>query len=301
MKGFENNIYYMIPWFMEVVDLKIVGFIGPSGTGKSHRASWVARERDIDFIIDDGLLISGNRVAAGSSAKKESTKIGSVKRALFLDKFHADDVKNAIDTYKPSAILILGTSNEMVDSIAKNLGLPQVSERINIHDVADEFEIKQALSTRREQGKHVIPVPTFEIKKEFSGYFLDPLQIFRRKGKGNYQLIGEKSVVRPTFSYLGKYAISDYTVYQIVEYVTTGIDGVNKVSRFRAENQPDGIYIEMDLVLVYGYLIKPLLQEIQRKVKSEVEKLTALNIKTLNLVAKSLVIESKKQDDKQEK
>ena len=31
-------------------------------------------------------------------------------------------------------------------------------------DVASEYEIKQAMSTRREQGKHVIPVPTFEIK-----------------------------------------------------------------------------------------------------------------------------------------
>lgn len=273
--------------------MKVTGFIGPSGTGKSHRASWVARERGIEFIIDDGLLIKGNQIVAGSSAKRESTRIGSIKRALFTEKTHVEDVKDKLKQYKPDAILILGTSDEMVESIAKRLDLPEMSERVYINDVASEFEINQALSTRREQGKHVIPVPTFEIKKDFSGYFLDPLQIFRRKGKGNYQLVGEKSVVRPTFSYLGRYTISDYTVYQIVEYVISNIEGVNRISRFRAENHPDGIYIEMDLVLVYGYVLKPLLQEVQRRVKEEVERLTALHIRSLNLYAKSLVIESR--------
>ena len=273
--------------------MRVVGFVGPSGSGKSHRATWVARERGIDFIIDDGLLIRANEVIAGVSAKKESTKVGSIKRAMFLHEDHARDVKRALDYYKPEAILILGTSDGKVESIAKKLDLPEVSEKVYIYDVADEYEIKQALSTRREQGKHVIPVPTFEIKKDFSGYFLDPLQIFRRKGKGNYQIIGEKSVVRPTFSYLGKYTISDYTIYQIAEHVISNIEGVSRISRFRAENNPDGICIEIDLILIFGYIIRPLLQEVQQKVKEEVERLTNLNIKALNVTAKSLVIESK--------
>jgi len=276
------------------VVLRIVGFIGPSGTGKSHRATWVARERGIDYIIDDGLLIKGNAVVAGTSAKREPTKIASIRRALFINKEQAEEMKEAIKKYNPESILILGTSDGMVETIAKNLGFPEVSEKVYINEVADEFEIQQALATRREQGKHVIPVPTFEIKKDFSGYFLDPLQIFRRKGKGNYQLVGEKSVVRPTFSYLGNYTISDYTVYQIVEHVVSGIDGVSRISRFRVENSADGISIEMDLILIYGYNIRSLLYEVQKMVKVEVERLTSLNIKELNVIAKSLVVENKR-------
>ncbi|HHV28404.1 Asp23/Gls24 family envelope stress response protein [Acetivibrio mesophilus] len=274
--------------------MRVVGFVGPSGTGKSHRAVWVARERGIDFIIDDGLLIRGAQIIAGTSAKKEKTKISSIKRALFTDDEHANDVKTAIRQYNPEGILILGTSDGMVEAIAKRLEFPEISEKVYIQQVATDFEIKQALTTRKEQGKHVIPVPTFEIKKDFSGYFLDPLQIFRRKGKGSFQLIGEKSVVRPTFSYLGNYTISDYTIYQIVDYVASNIEGVNKISRFRVENHPEGIYIEMDLVLVYGCRIKSLLREVQKKVIDEVEKLTALNIKSLNLTAKSLVLDPQK-------
>lgn len=272
--------------------MKIIGFVGPSGSGKSHRASWVARERDIEFIIDDGLLIKVNQVVAGTSAKKEKTRIGSIKRALFSEEAHINEVKDAINLYKPKAILILGTSEQMVERIAQRLNLPDVSEKIYISDVADEFEIKQALSTRREQGKHVIPVPTFEIKKDFSGYFLDPLQIFRRKGKVNFQLDGEKSVVRPTFSYLGSYTISDYTIYQIVEFVVTNKKGVSKISRFRAENRAEGTYIDMDLVIKYGCNIRALIREIQIEVAEEVERLTALNIKRVNITVKSLVIEN---------
>ncbi|MEN6313418.1 MAG: Asp23/Gls24 family envelope stress response protein [Clostridiaceae bacterium] len=272
--------------------MRVVGFVGPSGSGKSHRASWVARERGIEFIIDDGLFIKVNQVIAGTSAKKEKTRIGSIKRALFSDDNHAAEVMQAIKLYRPEAILILGTSDQMVERISQRLELPEVSEKVNITDVADEFEIKQAITTRREQGKHVIPVPTFEIKKDFSGYFLDPLQIFRRKGKGNFQLDGEKSVVRPTFSYLGNYTISDYTIYQIVEYVVTNMKGVSKISRFRAENRPDGTYMDMDLVLIYGCSIRALIKEIQRNVSSEVERLTALNIAQVNVTVKSLVVEN---------
>lgn len=271
--------------------MKTVGFIGASGTGKSHRASWVARERGIEFIIDDGLLIKVNQVVAGTSAKKEKTRIGSVKHALFNDAVNAQEVIKAISLHQPEAILILGTSVEMVERIAKRLELPEITEKVFIEEVADEFEIKQAISTRREQGKHVIPVPTFEIKKDFSGYFLDPLRIFRRKGKINFQLEEEKSVVRPTFSYLGNYTISDYTIYQIVEYVVTNTKGVNKISRFRAENRTEGTYMEMDLILVYGCPIRSLVQELQRKVGEEVERLTDLNIQQVNVTVKSLIVD----------
>ena len=273
--------------------MEIIGFVGPSGTGKSHRALWVAKERQIEFVVDDGLLINENRIVAGTSAKKEKTRIASIKRALFIDAKHVNEVKGAIDKNNPQSIMIIGTSDNMVDTIAKNLKLPKPREKIYIHELASDFEIKQAIATRNSQGKHVIPVPTFEIKKDFSGYFLDPLQIFRRKGVGSYQIVGEKSVVRPTFSYLGKYTISDYAIYQIIEHCISKIQGIEKISRFRAENHPEGIYIEIDLVLIYGFIIKPLLKYVQEKVKDDIENFTALNIKTINVTAKSIVLGDK--------
>ena len=52
--------------------IKVYAFVGPSGTGKSYRAQMVASEKGINFIIDDGLLVDGNKIVAGESAKKAS-------------------------------------------------------------------------------------------------------------------------------------------------------------------------------------------------------------------------------------
>ena len=50
-----------------------------------------------------------------------------------------------------------------------------------IEDVATENEMETALKIRKTEGKHVIPVPTVEVKSQFSGYFLNPLKIFIMK------------------------------------------------------------------------------------------------------------------------
>ena len=142
-----------------------------------------------------GLLINENEVVAGTSAKKAPTKIETVKKALFMRPEEQSEIRKALRKYKPDAILVLGTSDDMVDKIVTNLGLPEISERIYIQDVATEEEMKTAKRIRQTEGKHVIPVPTFEIKKDFSGYLLDPLQIFKSKGRGTKPYISEKSII----------------------------------------------------------------------------------------------------------
>ena len=42
--------------------MKVVAFVGPSGTGKSHRAIGIAHKNNCDAIIDDGLLIKGTKI-----------------------------------------------------------------------------------------------------------------------------------------------------------------------------------------------------------------------------------------------
>ena len=94
--------------------IKVYAFVGPSGTGKSYRAQMVAGEKDVHFIIDDGLLINDNKVVAGRSAKKASTKIETVKKALFLHEDEKKEIQKALKKYKVKSILILGTSDGMV-------------------------------------------------------------------------------------------------------------------------------------------------------------------------------------------
>ncbi|MBE7067367.1 MAG: Asp23/Gls24 family envelope stress response protein [Ruminococcaceae bacterium] len=271
----------------------VCGLVGPSGTGKSHRALWVAKEHGIDYIIDDGLLICGNGIVAGKSAKRESTRVGAVKTAVFTDDEHTFEVAQALKLRNVERLLILGTSDGMVAKIAKRLGLHGIDETVYINDISSQYEIQQALNTRRSEGKHVIPVPTMELKKGFSGLMLDPLNILQRKGLGDFEVMGEKSVIRPTYSYLGKYTISDYTIYQLSDHIIRDIEGVSAITRFRAEKAEDGIRIDADLVLYYGYNIPEILKKTKAAVRKEIEQYTALNVNRLTLTAKSLVMKKK--------
>ncbi len=164
--------------------IKVYAFVGPSGTGKSYRAQMVASEKNISYIIDDGLLIRENEVIAGESAKKAETKVATVKHALFYEEKEREPIIKALKKYRAESILILGTSDGMVQKIAANLGLPEISETVYITDVATEEEMKTARRIRVTEGKHVIPVPTFEIKKDFSRIFIRPTSNFQIKRKG---------------------------------------------------------------------------------------------------------------------
>lgn len=272
--------------------MKVYAFVGPSGTGKSYRAQMVAGEKEIHYIIDDGLLIHENEVIAGESAKKAPTKIETVKKALFLNEEEKKVIQNAFKKYKPKSILILGTSDGMVEKIAENLGLPKISEIVYINQVATEQEMEMARKMRVTEGKHVIPVPTFEIKKDFSGYLLDPLQIFKLKGKGEKPYISEKSIIRPTFSYMGNFTISDSVFRQIAEYLATKTPEIYKVLRTRVEKYEYGMIIEMEVTVVYGYNVKEALKEFKRKAIREIENLTSMNIVKMDVVAKNIYIDN---------
>ncbi|WHH57544.1 Asp23/Gls24 family envelope stress response protein [Petroclostridium sp. X23] len=273
--------------------MQVIAFIGPSGSGKSYRAMWVAQENNINYIIDDGLLIKGNRVLAGFSAKKEQTRLASVRRALFIEGNHVQQVMKAIDEENPPAMLILGTSQGMVEAIVGALKLPGISRIIRIEDVAEKDEIEKARTLRRTEGKHVIPVPTFEIKKDFSGYLLDPLKIFRRKGKNEIPQVVDKSVVRPTFSYMGNYTISNQVIITICEFEAMKIAGVKKISKVWLQNDNPGLAIHMELTLEYGNILQELAKEIQVTVRDAVEKYTAINVLAVNITVKSLVVQGK--------
>ena len=270
--------------------IKVYAFVGPSGTGKSYRAQMVASEKDIKFIIDDGLLIMDNKVIAGESAKKAPTKVGTVKHALFYEKEERDNIIKALRKYRPQSILILGTSDGMVKKIAANLELPEISETIYITDVATEQEMETARRIRVTEGKHVIPVPTFEIKKDFSGYLLDPLQIFKSKGKGEKPYVSEKSIIRPTFSYLGNFTISDTVFRQILEYLAVQTPAIYKILKTRVENYGEGAKLYMEVTIMYGYNVVDGINAFKQKARKEIEKLTAMNVVNLEVVAKNIYV-----------
>ncbi len=267
--------------------MRIVALIGKSGTGKSHRAVGLSQRKKLEAIIDDGLLIMANKVLAGKSAKKEKTKIASVKRALFYDKEHIKEVRDAILENKIESLLILGTSKEMTDRICSSLGIGEIKEYIKIEDIQSPEELETARRMRGVQGKHIIPVASLEIKKDFSGYFLHPIRTLKYS-YGKKELVSDKTVIRPTYSYLGGYSISDNAIAQLVEFESSRVFGVTKISNIIVDNTPDGALIDLSVSLKFGTNIPDVCDEISKKVIKRIDKMTSINVSKINVLVKEL-------------
>ncbi|MCI7146375.1 MAG: Asp23/Gls24 family envelope stress response protein [Clostridiales bacterium] len=269
--------------------MKVYSLSGKSGTGKSFQAINLCKQYGIESIIDDGLFICRNKVMAGVSAKRQKTSIRAVKTALFTDDSHMEEVRRAIDEVNPYSVLVLGTSDEMVDRIIARLELPEPFKRIYIEDITTEEEREIARHQRKDMGQHVIPAPTFQLKRQFSGYFMSPLRMLKDLGKdfGPWRDASEKSVVRPTYSYLGEYKISDKVISDIVE--CAGEEGgavyeVQKVITTREKaTAAEGIEIYVVLVMKYGEGLVESALELQKRIAEQVETMTAFVVNRVDL------------------
>lgn len=262
--------------------MKIYTLTGKSGTGKSYQAINLCKEKNIESIIDDGLFIFRNRVEAGISAKRQGTMVGAIKTALFTQDEHANSVREKIKELNPETMLILGTSDKMTDKIRARLDLPEeVFERIYIEDITTEEEREIADKQRRGQGKHVIPVPTLQLKRDFAGYFLDPLRIFKDFKTGKQYT--EKTVVRPTFSYMGDFFISDYVLTDIAQCVGKETEGIAKVEKVYENTSPDNLILDVSIIIEANSSIWDVAMYFQQKLAEVIESMTAFNIVTVDI------------------
>jgi uncharacterized alkaline shock family protein YloU len=271
-------------------DIEVIALVGPSGTGKSHRAMAVAQQWGCSAVIDDGLLIAGSRILAGTSAKREETTTAAIRRAIFSSPDHVLDVKGALEKYMPSRLLVLGTSVTMVDRIVSRLGLNAPLEYLHIRDLATQDEIHRALWQRRREGKHVIPAPTFEVKKTFSGYLVDPLRMFTRS-RTERQALGDRSVVRPTYSYLGHFYIADAVVMQMAQKVCLEVDGVKRVLKAIVISTGRGAIIHVELVLLYRKNYLEIMKQVQQALKEKLEYLTGIYLERVDVSTKKISLE----------
>ena len=280
--------------------MKVIAFTGPSGTGKSFRAIGVAHEHHCDGIIDDGLLIEGTKILAGTSAKTEQNKVQAVKRAIFMDREHCETVKKALAGSDIQNLLVIGTSDKMAVTICKHLGLPAPAEYVHIQDIATVREMKKARDLRIKDGKHIVPVPTIELKPHLSGVLVDlPHRLFGRNKK--HKNIQEKSIVRPAFSYYGKITVTDYVVSDIVRIVVEKNKNVDRITSIKVRRPADtskGMTIYLDLVLFFGAEIFDTVKQLQTKIKLKVEGMTSMPVKDINVSVRSLTVRQERTTQK---
>lgn len=269
--------------------MEVIGFYGPPGTGKSDRALVVAYENKASCIIDDGILIYHSRIVAGKSAKREESRLKAVRRAIFWDKEQRDEVRAALQKINPKRVLILGTSDRMVVTIAKALDLPMPAKYIRIEDVAKPEDMLKASEARHKEGKHVIPVPTMELKPYFKGYMVDPLRFLRNRKKEpkRFSEWNERSVVRPVFSYYGKLTFSDKVIESLVNYAAGGLKRIKirHVRSKKSESQVNGLILYLDVTVRTGtpQEIRDVIHTMRDKVQREIEYTTGMSLESMKI------------------
>jgi adenylate kinase family enzyme/uncharacterized alkaline shock family protein YloU len=283
----------LFDYFFILQRIKVYALIGESGTGKSFRAKLVAQKYNIDLIIDDGLLIRGNRILAGHSAKKEKTFMAAVKVALFDEKAHRDEVARKLQGEKTKKILILGTSEKMVNKIAARLQLPSPHKFVKIEDIATQDEIEKAIRTRRIEGKHVIPVPSIEIKRSYPQIFYNAINIFKRKigpsTIGPIPRMHEKSVVRPEYSKRGKVEISEAALSQMVIHCAAEKNPDMRIKKIVVKDDERGYRLVITIDVPYINQLGGDIHDLQQYIIDNIERYTGILIEEVNIIIDKII------------
>jgi uncharacterized alkaline shock family protein YloU len=278
-----KSIYHHLIWLLKGV--QVLALIGRSGTGKSFRAQLLAQKYGINLIIDDGLLIKDQSIIAGRSAKKEKVKLTAVKTALFTDRGHVDEILTELQRQHFKRVLILGTSEKMVRSIAQRLDLPHPHRIINIDDVATKEEIDTARRARQNEGKHIIPVPSIEVRRNYPHMLLDSVRILIKKGlslKKQPQVI-EKTVVTPEFSSRGRVTISEGSLIQMVFHCVGEFDPNLKIIKVIVKEDRVNYSLEVVLNIPYGMQIAGRIHSLQQYILVNIEKFTGIILKKVDI------------------
>ncbi|MCI2098893.1 MAG: Asp23/Gls24 family envelope stress response protein [Succiniclasticum sp.] len=268
--------------------MEVIAFVGPSGSGKSHRAIGVAHQYSCQGIIDDGLLIEGAKILAGTSAKSEQNRVQAVKRAIFYDDAHASEVRQAMARSGIRRLLILATSDKMIDKITKRLSLPKPLKTVYITEIATKQEIKKAHEARLRYGKHIVPVPTVELKQHFGGFFANlPYNLFSKNRKIRED---SRSIVRPAFSYYGLILISDYVIEDIINLIVERMVGVARINYIHVRRRSDsrGLSVHVELIFYYGVKVFEVSRILQQKIKKKIEHMTGMQVQKVNISVRSL-------------
>lgn len=230
--------------------VKVYAFVGPAGTGKSQRAQMVADSLDAEFIIDDGLVIRHSTIVVGKSAKTERNQIRAIRRAIFEYEDHRQEVLAFFKRTPNASVMIIATSDEMAWKIVHKLELPDIIKMVRIEEVATPEEIARARKQRKKRGQHVIPVSHMLVRQNFAGKLVGRLRVLWR-GRSPHD--GEKTIVRPPFSFYGQVHIEPSAIEELVAFTVSKVPQILTVKVASVDIlEEEQLSIEVEVKIAIG-------------------------------------------------
>lgn len=267
----------------------VIALIDPQISKKSFQYQSLTDEYDIDVVIDSGLLIRGDRIIAGVSAKQAANPVAAIRRATFSNTIHAKAVRQGIETAAPERILVLAASRRMADKIARILCLPPVSEYINGSVVSVREETGIAVEQLNRYGKEILTSAEDAMPKR-QARLLQSIGMAIGKKKSRQGKRTGRQIILPGSGELGKLVISEKVLQMIILVEAGKSDYVAKVAAVEISLKDEKISGEVVIDLKYGGRLPVVFADVRQKIEREVEFQTGLTIDALVLKANDVVI-----------
>ncbi|MBQ1484071.1 MAG: Asp23/Gls24 family envelope stress response protein [Eubacterium sp.] len=96
-------------------------------------------------------------------------------------------------------------------------------------------------------------------------------------------------MVRPTYSYMGDFIISDSVVTDIANCVADEVDGISEVVSVFENTEPDNLMLQVVVDIDRGTAIWSVAEEYQKRLSKVVEDMTAFNVVETDVEVRQLV------------
>ncbi len=244
---------------------------------------------DANYIIDDGLVIRKGSIVCGRSAKSERNQISAIRRALFEYDDHRREVVSFFRSVSPCSVMVIATSDNMALKILRKLCMPAPEQIVHIEDVATPEEIVKARRERFGKGQHVIPVSHVLVRKNFAGKLVGQLRVFW-KSKDKHE--GEKTIVRPPFSFHGEVHIETEAIEQLASFIAGRTAQVVKVNEVKASTGNDEtLAIDLKLtVAVDGRNLMGVAALVKERIAASIRYFTGLDVRSVNVIIVEVVV-----------
>ena len=262
--------------------VRVTALAGGSGTGKSFRAQLITARHNIDLIVDDGLLIHDQKILAGRSAKVATNAMAAVKAAVFHDPPAAQEARRHIASMRPHRVLVLGTSEKMVETITRRLSLPKPRKYIYIEDISSIDEIRAARIARDSQGKHIIPVPPIEVRRNYAHMAIDTIKILWHRGIRRHKgIVFEKTVV--IGENRGVVSISEEALTQMVAHCLHEQDQRLRLSRVIVSKSTEAWSLEVIVDVPKGIQLGSHLHELRDLIMHSLQSYAGLVLRQVDI------------------
>ena len=154
-----------------------------------------------------------------------------------------------------------------------------------IEDLASKEEIDTAMKIRNIEGKHVIPVPTIEITRNYPQIVYDSMRIFfkNRVPLPWRKKVFEKTIVRPEFGKKGKITMSEAALTQMVIHCLDEFDDSIRVKKVGVKMEQTGYNLSVKLRMPMRLQVSGTLSELQRYISDSLERYGGVFVKEINI------------------